>query len=129
MNATQTRGACSVAVIHPHRGVGDLMWHLPYIRAIAKQAPTGQVALVTRPSTRADRLLAAEPSVAEVIYTPFARGSWNRLCETWTTAMMLRRRGFQEVWILERFPVRPYPRLWPVCPSAMASACVPNAAG
>jgi len=78
------------------------MWHLPYIRVIAAHSPTGQVVLITRPTTRADRLLAAEPSVADVIYTPFARGTWNRLRETWELGRILRGRRFQSVWVLDK---------------------------
>ena len=42
-----------VLVYMPDRGVGDLMWHLPTIRAIARTAPEGSVILATRPTTRA----------------------------------------------------------------------------
>ena len=94
--------ASRVAVIHPHRGVGDLMWHVPFIRVIAEQVPGGQVTLITRPTTRADRLLAAEPCIADVIYTPFSRGIWKRMTETWALSRLLRQRGFQAVWILDK---------------------------
>src|SRR4051812_47594716 len=93
---------CGVAVIHPHRGVGDLMWHVPFIRVIAEPAPGGRVTLITRSSTRADCLLAAEPCIADVIYTPFSRGIVKRATETWWLSRLLRRRGIKTVWVLDK---------------------------
>ncbi|HBK04637.1 MAG TPA: glycosyl transferase family 1 [Acetobacteraceae bacterium] len=54
---------CPVGVIQPLPGIGDMVWHLPHIRAIAAHA--GQpVTLLTKPRTLADQLLAHEPSIA-----------------------------------------------------------------
>jgi heptosyltransferase II len=102
MTDASPSNACRVAVIHPHRGVGDLMWHVPFIRVIAEQTPGGQVTLITRSSTRADCLLAAESCIADVVYTPFSRGAGKRVCETWGLGRLLRRRGITTVWILDK---------------------------
>ncbi|HTH35019.1 MAG TPA: hypothetical protein VL976_11660, partial [Xanthobacteraceae bacterium] len=56
------------AVIQPKPGIGDVIWHLPFIRAIAAAAPGGRVTFLAPPSSGAKDLLVAEPSVAEVIY-------------------------------------------------------------
>lgn len=54
-----------VGVIQPLPGIGDMVWHLPHIRAIAAHA--GQpVTLMTKPRTLADQLLAHEPSIAQI---------------------------------------------------------------
>ena len=58
----------STAVIQVKRGIGDVVWHLPFIRAIAAATGERAVTFLTLPSTRAKDLLAAEPSVGEVIY-------------------------------------------------------------
>lgn len=54
-------------VVHHRSGIGDLIWHVPYIRAIAATSRGGRVTLMSRPSCRAADLLAGEPSIEEVI--------------------------------------------------------------
>jgi heptosyltransferase-2 len=56
------------AVIQVKPGIGDVIWHLPFIRAIAATAPDGQVTLFAPPTSSAKDLLAAEPSVASTVY-------------------------------------------------------------
>jgi heptosyltransferase-2 len=60
------RGA-KLAVLQPLPGIGDMIWHLPHIRAIAAAAG-GPVTLITKPGSAADQLLAAEPSVHRVLW-------------------------------------------------------------
>ena len=55
------------AIVHHRSGFGDLIWHLPYIRAIAARSANGTVTGIARPSCRAAEILAAEPSVERVI--------------------------------------------------------------
>ncbi len=54
-----------VAVIQPLPGIGDMVWHLPHIRALAEHAGE-PVTLFTKPRSLADQLLADEPSVADI---------------------------------------------------------------
>lgn len=54
-------------VIHHRSGIGDLVWHIPYLRAIATSSAGGKVGVIARPSCRAAEVLAAEPCVEEVI--------------------------------------------------------------
>ena len=56
------------AVIQVKRGIGDVIWHLPFVRAIAAVAPGQKVTFLAPPSSGAKELLAAEPGVAEVRY-------------------------------------------------------------
>jgi heptosyltransferase-2 len=60
------RGA-DVAVVQPLPGIGDMIWHLPHIRALAA-AVGAPVTLVTKPGSFADQILAAEPSVRRVLW-------------------------------------------------------------
>ncbi|PPQ34667.1 glycosyltransferase family 9 protein, partial [Rhodopila globiformis] len=56
-----------VAVVQPLPGIGDMVWHLPHIRAIA--ACIGEpVTLITKPRSLADELFAGDPAVAEVFW-------------------------------------------------------------
>lgn len=61
------QAAPRTAFIHHRVGIGDLIWHLPYIRATAAQSAGGQVVVIAPPSARAPELLSAETSVSRVI--------------------------------------------------------------
>ncbi len=50
-------------VLHHDVGIGDLVFHLPYLRAIAKQSRDGKITLISRPTCRATDLLAHEECV------------------------------------------------------------------
>ena len=56
-----------VAVIQPLPGIGDMVWHLPHIRAIADHAGA-PVTVLTKPRSLADQLLANEPFVSRVVW-------------------------------------------------------------
>ena len=48
-------------------GFGDLIWHLPYIRALAKTSSDSKVTVIAAPSTLAPEILSIEPCVGDVI--------------------------------------------------------------
>jgi heptosyltransferase II len=54
-------------VVHHRSGIGDLIWHLPYIRAIATTSANSKVTVMARPSCMAQDILSGEPCVADVI--------------------------------------------------------------
>ena len=56
------------AVIQVKPGIGDVIWHLPFVRAIAAISPGRQVTFLAPWTSGAKELLAAEPSVAETVY-------------------------------------------------------------
>ncbi|MFZ3311511.1 MAG: glycosyltransferase family 9 protein [Xanthobacteraceae bacterium] len=96
------RDATSCAVIQVKPGIGDVIWHLPFIRAIAAAAPGGRVAFLAPPTSQARELLAAEPGVAEVIYFEHAGSELRRGLNLVRLARLLRRRRFAAIWILDR---------------------------
>ncbi|HEY4044630.1 MAG TPA: glycosyltransferase family 9 protein [Rhodopila sp.] len=56
-----------IGIIQPLPGIGDMVWHLPHIRAIAAYA--GQaVTLLTKPRSLADQLLGNEPAVSGIVW-------------------------------------------------------------
>ncbi len=57
-----------VAVFQPRPGLGDLIWHLPLIRAIAAASPSRRVTLVAKPSTQAAALLDGDPAIERVVW-------------------------------------------------------------
>jgi len=100
-----------VLVYMPDRGVGDLMWHLPTIRAIAAAAPGGKVALAARPTTRAAAVLAVEPAIERVCYLEYRKGALKRLRETLDFYRLCRSLRPRSVWILEKIG-RPAQAAW-----------------
>ena len=96
----------STAVIQVKSGIGDVIWHLPFIRAIAAVSLGGTVTFLAPPSSGAKELLAAEPSVAETIYFAHAGSELMRGINLIRLAALLRRGGFRTLWILDR-TIRP----------------------
>jgi heptosyltransferase-2 len=94
------------AVIQVKRGIGDVMWHLAFIRAIAAISPGGTVTFLAPPSSGARELLTAEPYVAEVIYFEHFGSELQRGVNLMRLVALLRRHRFHTLWILDR-TIRP----------------------
>jgi heptosyltransferase-2 len=96
-----------VAVIQPLPGIGDMVWHLPHIHALAQHfgAP---VSLFTKPRSRADELLAADASVADVTWVDRnpqgTRGEHDGLNGLRRLVRMLRSRRFDAAVLLHHSP-------------------------
>ena len=55
--ASEAAGRGGTLVIQPLPGIGDVVWHLPHLKALAAASPDGRVTLMARPRTRAAELL------------------------------------------------------------------------
>ena len=96
----------TVVVVH-RTGIGDLIWHIPYVRAIAAASADGKVSLIVRPSSRAADVLAAESCVAEIIEfdrrprkSEKRRGRHDTLVAQLDFVRAVRRCGFERIYIL-----------------------------
>jgi len=87
-------------VVQPLPGIGDMVWHLSLIHAIAAATPSGRVSILTKPRSQADRLLAADPAVASVLWLQRNPGIHDGPAGLVRLAAMLRRQAFQQVWVL-----------------------------
>jgi heptosyltransferase-2 len=93
----------NVAVVQPLPGIGDMIWHLPHIRAIAAHVG-GPITLLAKPRSLADQIFQAESTVRDVLWvdrnperrqgTHDGGRGWMRL------AASLRNRRFSAVYIL-----------------------------
>ena len=63
-----------LALVQPRVGIGDMIWHLPHIRALARHV-AGRVTLVTRPRSMADQLVGPEDGVHDILWVE--RGQWS----------------------------------------------------
>ena len=97
------RGLKRIAVAQPLPGIGDMIWHLPHIRAIAAHAGTA-VTLITTPRSAADQLLEADPAVADVMWMDRnpenRRGRHDGVFGQLRLIRDLRARGFEAVVVL-----------------------------
>ena len=62
-----------VAIVQPRVGIGDMIWHLPHLRALARAA-SGRVTLVARPRSHADQLVGPADGIGEVFWVE--RDQW-----------------------------------------------------
>jgi heptosyltransferase II len=94
------------AVIQVKPGIGDVIWHLPFVRAIAGATPGGAVTFFAPPSSAAKELLAAEPRVASTIYFEHSGSELRRGINLIRLVALLRRQRLTSIWILDR-TIRP----------------------
>jgi len=94
------RQYCEELLIQPLPGIGDMIWHLPVIHAIAKKAAGGKVCVLTKPRSQGDRLLLTDETVADVLWLERNPGQHDGFLGIFRLAAMLRRYRFKRVWIL-----------------------------
>ena len=87
-------------IVQPLPGIGDMVWHLPHIHAIAATTIAGKVDILTKPRSQSDRLLRADPQVGKILWLERESGRHAGLGGVLRLAMALRQGGYQRVWIL-----------------------------
>ena len=95
------------AVLHQWVGMGDLVWHAPYIRRIAETSRDGQVTVIASPTTFARQLIGHEPCVREIIdfdrhprREEQRRGRHRGTLGLWRMGVELRPHGFDRIVLL-----------------------------
>ena len=96
----------STVVIQVKRGIGDVIWHLPFIRAIAAATPEHAITFLTPPSSMGAELLQAENCVARTLYFEHGGSEIARAFQLARLTQMLRKLNPQTVWILDK-TIRP----------------------
>jgi heptosyltransferase-2 len=91
----------STVIIQTKQGIGDSIWHLPFIRAIAAYAGES-VTVLALPSTHARELYQAEPAVAQTLYFENRGSELIRGVQLIRLIRMLRGLACRTVWILDR---------------------------
>ena len=87
-------------IVQPLPGIGDMVWHLPHIHAIAATTATGQVDILTKPRSQADRLLCADPCVDRILWVERDSSHHAGIWGIFRLAALLRQGTYQRVWIL-----------------------------
>jgi heptosyltransferase-2 len=96
----------STVVIQVKRGIGDVVWHLPFIRAIAAATHERAVTFLTPPSSMGAELLQAESCVARTLYFEHGGSELARVVQLVRLRRMLVELRPQTVWILDK-TIRP----------------------
>lgn len=85
-------------------GIGDLVWHIVYFKAIAEQSQGGKITVVAQPSTLVKSFLAHEPWVEKIIEhdhrprrTERRRGRHAGLVGMWRMASELKQGRFDRI--------------------------------
>lgn len=104
IRASGARGRFRTLVVQPLPGIGDMVWHLPHLHALAARAPDGRVSLLAKPRSRAAALLSADPAIDEVLWLERNPGRHDGLAGLFRLADLLRSFGFQRAWVLHDSP-------------------------
>ena len=93
----------AVAVVQPRPGIGDMIWHLPHIRAIAAHVGA-PVTLIAKPRSAADQIFGAERTVRDVFWLDRnpegRRGAHADGAGFLRLVAALRRRRFDSIYVL-----------------------------
>lgn len=81
-------------VIQAYPGIGDMIWFLPYLRALARQSPDHKVTVLTKSRSFAKEWLIHDPVIKDIMYVE-RNGLWQAIAE-------VRKRKFQTAWVLHR---------------------------
>jgi heptosyltransferase II len=92
----------STVIIQAKRGIGDVIWHLPFIRAIAAATPEQAVTFLTPPSSKGAELLQAETCVARTTYFEHGGSEFARAFQLMQLARLLRELRPKTAWILDK---------------------------
>ena len=87
------------AVIHSYNGMGDLIWHIPYIHAVAQQTKEKKVILFSKKSTNAHELLSADPYIEKIINLDDTRGIFTNLFSFFKITKSLKKNNIQKLWV------------------------------
>ena len=98
-------GKTAVVSIYP--GIGDIVWHLPFFRAIAKKSEKKKIYLFTRKTTLAKEILKHDESVAKVYYVNETRKFLNTIKNLPKIIKLLKKEQFKTIWIFHRSPRYP----------------------
>ncbi|MCR9177248.1 MAG: glycosyltransferase family 9 protein [Alphaproteobacteria bacterium] len=96
-----TRKTGKTLILQPLPGIGDMVWHLPHVDAIAAATRTGTVTLMTKARALGDQLFAGDTRIDDIL--PLFRGLEGKRHDGVMGARRLGQdladRGFEVVWI------------------------------
>lgn len=97
---SQEEGGC--LVIQPLPGVGDGLWHLRALKALARRCLSGKITLLAKRQSQIDKLIAHEEWVQEILWLDPKKhfGHMGGIA----LGRLLKEKAFSEAWILHHSP-------------------------
>ncbi len=98
-----------VLVLQPLPGIGDMVWHLPALNALA--ASRGRVMVMTKPRSLSDQLLLDSDAVSGVVWLERASGKHDGLVGYFRLVADLSHMQLREAWVMHgswRYPLALY---------------------
>ena len=92
------------AVISIYPGIGDIVWHLPFFSALAKNSERKEIYLFTRKTTLAKEILKYDKAIAKVYYLNETREFFNTITNFPKIISILKKEKFETIWIFHRSP-------------------------
>lgn len=96
----QSKSSENLLVIQPLPGIGDAIWHLPHLKALANSNPSGKVTLLTKSRSLAKQLLSETDFVKEVLYLSQENGAHFGMSGPINLGKFLTPFKFDQAWIL-----------------------------
>ncbi|HVI50814.1 MAG TPA: glycosyltransferase family 9 protein [Candidatus Sulfotelmatobacter sp.] len=88
-------------VIQPLPGIGDMVWFLPALRALAAAAADGRLTLLTRSSCQPHSLFHNEPMIERIVILPRGgRGGLSAVTNLWKTWKAVRQAKLDRLYVL-----------------------------
>ncbi len=92
--------AAGTLVIQPFPGIGDVIWFLPHMHALADAR--GPLTLMTKPRSCADRLLAEDARIRQVVWLERNPGRHDGIRGFFRLVGEIRRGRYAEAWLFHR---------------------------
>jgi len=86
-----------VLVIQPFPGIGDVIWFLPHMHALADSK--GCITLMTKPRSFADKLLSADNQIKTVLWLERNPGRHDGVRGFFRLVKDIRQRAYKEAWL------------------------------
>ncbi|NIP72278.1 MAG: glycosyltransferase family 9 protein [Gammaproteobacteria bacterium] len=87
-------------VVQPLPGIGDMVWHLPHLHALAAASPGGRLSILAKPRSQADRLLRGDPAIDRVLWVRRNPGPHDGVRGFFRLVALIRGGGFRRIWVL-----------------------------
>ena len=97
---SQTVKKSRVLVVQPLPGIGDIIWHLPHLKAIAENTEPHQITLLTKDRSLAHELLLGTKYIKEVLYLSEVKKDAQGVLGGFRLGKFLKSYKFEQVWIL-----------------------------
>ena len=91
-------------VVQPLPGIGDIIWHLPHLKAIAANTASNQITLLTKDRSLAHELLLGTQYIKEVLYLSKVKKDGQGILGGFRLGKFLKPYKFDQIWILHGSP-------------------------